>query len=104
MLTYANRIAVFEDNTLNFDYNLQEILLNEEGVKVTSCDDQSTPSKETSKNLLKRDQTANCKWMVPNFNEKKLNNGVWAILEFEKPVLLRGFGLRSANDNPNRDP
>ena len=41
---------------------------------------------------------------MPNFNEKKHKNGVFVILEFEKPLLLRGFGLRSASDNSSRDP
>ena len=28
----------------------------------------------------------------------------WVVFKFKKPLLIRGYGLKSANDHPVRDP
>ena len=57
---------MFEDESKNFDYDLQEIQLNSDAVKVTACNDKDNQS---CQNLLKGDQTPGNIWVVDNFQK-----------------------------------
>ena len=47
--------------------------------------------------LLYDNQGAGDKWASYSMNG-------WIVFKFKKPILIRGFGLKSANDCPDRDP
>lgn len=100
---YQNRIDVFEDVTKNFDYNLQEIVLDLSGLRVESNFDEGAPSGgEVASNVISRDNSEHKKWFVQDFKSK--GGKAKLTIYFEKPILIRGYGIKSANDYPDRDP
>ena len=49
--------------------------------------------------LLTDNQGLSDKWIVGNFT----GNG-WVKYKFKSPIMIRAYGLKSANDYPVRDP
>ena len=66
---------------------------------IGSNDNQKVTNKEFAHNLLSRDQNQFFKWTVTDFKDN-----AWVKIEFEQPMLLRGYGLRSTNDSSEHDP
>ena len=48
--------------------------------------------------LLYNNEGPGDKWYVPNCNSG------WVQFDLKKPLLIRGYALKSAGDEPNRDP
>ena len=95
---YHNSELVFEDSTRNFDYDLQEIVMNPDSIRCKcSIDDPKLQKEgETAKcshilNLIKGGQQAENVWTVNNFQAVKKKT-FWEI-SFNSPVLIRGFAI-----------
>ena len=52
--------------------------------------------------ILNSNTTQNSKWLVLARNDLKIKG--WVHFQFETPIYIRGFGLRSAINAPHRDP
>ena len=66
---------------------------------IGSNDGKKVPNKEYAYNLLSREQNYYVKWTVSDFVEN-----AWVKVEFEQPMLLRGYGLRTTSDAEENDP
>ena len=107
---YSDHQAVFEDATLNFDYTLQEIMINPKGVKITASTDIEGQEQSSGTFLISKEEKE--KWQVLDFQNKKQNT--WVMFEFENPLLIRGYGVmtsmceeeeeQSDDESERRDP
>ena len=61
------------------------------------------PNGEVAQTLVDKSTADHSKWLVQNFPTYS-EGKVFVIFEFKKPILLRGYGVKSANDWPTRDP
>jgi len=55
-------------------------------------------------NLLERQNKG--MWVVSDFKQKysDQNKYAWFKIDFKKPILIRGIGLKSGGEDPARDP
>ena len=113
---YQERITVFNDDTQNFDYNLQEIELNPECVKIEAqTGPKECPNGTAVRHLLvnKPDKwqidffskMKSKKWQVQNLAKlKHQKDGVFVIFSFNNPVLIRGLGIKSSSAMKDKNP
>jgi hypothetical protein len=76
--------------------------LTEEVVEVSASDYDKTgggTGQEFPWKLLYNNQGPGDKWISHNGEGRG-----WILYQFKRPLLIRGYGLKSANDEPGRDP
>ena len=97
---YKTLSDILEDESKNFDYNIQEILLNPISVKITHS--LAAAEAGNPQHLLSREQTGASKWVVSGF--KNIENGVWVTIEFQQPILIRGYGVQRGDNDMQDQP
>ena len=91
---------MFQDDSLNFDYKLQEIIMDKENVEISSSNKSETAWKLIEKNS--DEEGVNNNWQVEDFPNVKSNT--YVVFDFKSPILIRGYAIRNSGNDEGNDP